>query len=294
MRASKPGRSSLKELAGLLPLISWFGVFLLVPLGFILIYSLGRRGTYGGVFFDQIDIRNYLRALDPIYIGILGQSLKLAVLTTLSCLMLGFPIAWLLAISKKPWRNWLVLAVVVPFWTNFIVRVYAIKLLLSEQGPLQALASVLGLALMPEALGTGFFAVMLGMITNYLPFLVLPLWVSIEKFDFTQLEAAKDLGATRVQAFFRVLLPQIRGGLVSGMIFVFTPALGEFVIPDLLGGARTMLLGNLITEQFLKARDWPFGAAISILLIALVIAALALGGGAPSRVAPQPKEGGLA
>jgi spermidine/putrescine transport system permease protein len=269
---------------GILPVLFWLFTFLLVPLVFVLIDSFARRGTYGGMLFDQMDFRNYLRALDPLYAAIFFNSLKLAAATTLCCLFLGFPMAWLLAIAPKSWRNWLVLAVVVPFWTNFIVRVYAIKVLLSEQGPLQALISAMQLPLLSESITSGPWAVMLGMVTNYLPFLVLPLWVSIEKFDFTLLEAAKDLGASRLQSLRRILLPQIRSGLVSGMLFVFTPALGEFVIPDLLGGARTMLVGNLVTEQFLKARDWPFGAALSIVLITLVVVALTAGRrGASSR-----------
>ena len=265
------------SILGILPILFWLVFFLLIPLVFVLFDSFARRGTYGGMLFDQMDLRNYVRAFDPIYASIFLNSLKLATATTAICLMLGFPIAWVLALAPAPWRNWLVLAVVVPFWTNFIVRVYAIKVLLSEHGPVQALISAMRLPLLSESLASGPLAVMLGMVTNYLPFLVLPLWVSIEKFDFTLLEAAKDLGATRFQSFRRVLLPQIQSGLVSGMLFVFTPALGEFVIPDLLGGARTMLVGNLVTEQFLKARDWPFGSALSVVLITLVVAALAVG-----------------
>ncbi len=262
---------------GLVPVSGWFLFFLLVPMGFVLLDSFAHRGTYGGVVFEQLDFSNFARAFDPIYASILLKSLKLAAVTTVLCLLFGLPMAWVLAISPKSVRNWLLLAVVVPFWTNFIVRVYAIKVLLGHEGPIQALVRALQLPLLPESIASGPFAVQLGMVTNYLPFLVLPLWVSIEKFDFTLLEAARDLGASRWSSFRRVLLPQIKPGLISGMTFVFTPALGEFVIPDLLGGARTMLIGNLVTEQFLRARDWPFGAALSMLLVMCVLGALMIG-----------------
>jgi len=256
---------------GVFPFFGWMLFFFVVPFGFVVIDSLAKRGTYGGVVFDSLGLANYVRAFDPIYATIFARSLQLAGTTTFFCLVFGFPMAWLIALSPKRFHTLLLLAVVVPFWTNFIVRVYAVKVLVSTEGPLQAILQALQIPILPESFSTGPFAVMLGMVTNYLPFMVLPIWVSIEKFDFTLLEAARDLGASRLNAFRRVLLPQVLPGVLSGMTFVFTPALGEFVIPDLLGGARTLLIGNLVTEQFLKARDWPFGAALSVLLIACVV-----------------------
>lgn len=222
----------------------------------------------------EFTLENYLRAADPVYLNIVWQSVKLATVTAFSCLLIGYPMAYVMATSRPATRALLLMLVVVPFWTNFVVRAYAIKVILGEQGPINALGMFLGFWSQPIALGNSSLAVWLGMVTNYLPFMVLPLYVSLEKFDFSLLEAAKDLGASPLQRLWRVLLPLTRPGIITGSIFVFTPALGEFVIPDLLGGARTMLIGNLITEQFLKTRDWPFGSALSLILVFLVTVTL--------------------
>ena len=184
--------------------------------------------------------------------------------------------AYVIATAPDKLRNALLTLVVIPFWTNFVVRAYAIKVLLAEWGPINHLGLALGIINAPIDLGNRELAVWFGMVTNYLPFMVLPLYVSMEKLDFSLLEAARDLGATPIRTLWNVLVPLTRPGIVTGVIFVFTPALGEFVIPDLLGGARTMLIGNLITEQFLKTRDWPFGAALSFLLICVVMVSLRL------------------
>jgi spermidine/putrescine transport system permease protein len=258
-----------------LPLIGWFLAFLLIPLAFVVVYSFSSKGTYGGVEF-RFTWQQYQRALDPLYLRVLWNSVSLAGLTTLGCLLLGYPLAYSMATARGIWRSLLFVAVVIPFWTNFVVRAYAIKALLAESGPLHAVLSSLGVVLGPSGLGNSSWAVLLGMIVNYLPFMVLPLYVALERFDFQLLEAARDLGASSWQTLSRVLLPLTRPGIVSGCIFVFTPALGEFVIPDLLGGARTVLIGNLITDQFLKTRDWPFGSAISILLLVLVSISLGI------------------
>jgi spermidine/putrescine transport system permease protein len=182
--------------------------------------------------------------------------------------------AYVMATASKQMRSVLLILIVIPFWTNFVIRAYALKVLFGEHGPLSQLAMYLGWISEPMGFGNGQWAVWLGMVTNYLPFMVLPLYVSLEKFDFSLLEAAKDLGANPIKTLLRVMVPLTKPGIVTGLIFVFTPALGEFVIPDLLGGARTMLIGNLITEQFLKSRDWPFGSALSLLLILIVTASL--------------------
>ncbi len=235
----------------LVPSAIWFGVFLLVPLFIVAVYSFALRGPYGGVIFN-FSGANYLRAVDWLYMKILLSSIVLALVTTLSCLLLAYPLAYVMATSLPRSRALLLMLVMLPFWTNFVVRVYAIKVLLGEYA-------------------VGPFAVWLGMTTNYLPFMILPLYVSIERFDFTLLEAARDLGASGWNTLTRVLLPQTRTGIVTGCVFVFTPALGEFVIPDILGGAKIMLMGNLITEQFLKTRDWPFGSALSFLMMSIVL-----------------------
>jgi spermidine/putrescine transport system permease protein len=256
-----------------LPALGWFLWFLLIPLGIVAVYSFSSRGIYGGVV-PRFSVENYLRATDWIFLRILWNSFKLATLTSLSCLIIGYPMAYVMATASVRVRSLLMILVIIPFWTNLVVRAYATKVLFSDYGPINRLAIHLGLISEPFAFGNTEFLVWLGMVTNYLPFMVLPLYVALEKFDFTLLEAAKDLGASSWNILWKVLVPLTKSGILTGVIFVFTPALGEFVIPDLLGGARTMLIGNLITEQFLKVRDWPFGSALSLLLIMVVMVSL--------------------
>lgn len=257
----------------ILPAVGWFLWFLLIPLGIVLVDSLATKGTYGGVVY-RWTTENYVRAADWIYLKILWNSFRLATVTALSCLIIGYPMAYVMATAPARMRSILLVLVVIPFWTNFVIRAYAIKMLFGELGPVNQLAMAVGIIQEPIVFANGGFSVWLGMVTNYLPFMVLPLYVALEKFDFSLLEAAKDLGAPGWKILFKVLVPLTRPGIITGTIFVFTPALGEFVIPDLLGGARTMLIGNLITEQFLKTRDWPFGAALSLLLILIVMFSL--------------------
>ncbi len=258
-----------------LPALGWLLWFLLVPLGIVVIYSLCTKGIYGGVLY-QLNPTNYARALDWVYLRIFFNSVKLASLTAFSCLVLGYPMAYVMATSSRAVRSLLLILVILPFWTNFVIRAYAIKVLFGDYGPMNRLLLTLGWIHEPIPFGNSDFSVWIGMVTNYLPFMVLPLFVALEKFDFSLLEAAKDLGASSFSTVKEVLFPLTRPGIITGCLFVFAPALGEFVIPDLLGGARTMLIGNLITEQFLKARDWPFGAALSILVIGLVMVSLGI------------------
>jgi spermidine/putrescine transport system permease protein len=255
--------------------MGWFALFLLAPMGFVLAYSFLKRGTYGDLVPDP-GPENYLRAADFLYLRVVWSSLKLALLTVVSCLAAGFPVAYTIATAGKRWKAPLLVLIVVPFWTSFVVRTHALKVFLGESGPLNALLLAAGWAGEPVQFNNSFFAVWLGMLCNYLPFMVLPLYVSMEKFDFSLLDAARDLGASHSRAIREVLLPLVRPGLVAGSVLVFAPALGEFVIPDLLGGAKVMLLGNVIADQFLKTRDWPFGSALSVLLVVIVAAALGL------------------
>src|SRR6185437_667208 len=216
-----------------LPALGWFLWFLLVPLGIVLVYSFVTKGLYGGIVFRFTD-ENYLRATDWIYMRIFWNSLKLATYTAGSCLLIGYPMAYVMATASKKLRSALLMLVVVPFWTNFVVRAYAIKVLFGEFGPVNRLGLSLGLIHQPIGFINTEFAVWIGMVTNYLPFMVLPLYVALEKFDFSLLEAAKDLGAGAWDQLWRILVPQTKAGIVTGLLFVFTPALGEFVIPDLL------------------------------------------------------------
>lgn len=248
------------------PALGWLVWFLLIPMGIVAVYSFLTKGVYGGIVFHAT-LENFVRTSDHLYFWIYLDSVKLALATTLMCLLAGYPMAYAMATSSRRWRPILLVLVTVPFWTNFVIRAYAIKVLMSAGGPVNQLLMILGIVHDPIPLTDNDFCVWVGMFTNYLPFMVLPLYVSLEKFDFTLLEAARDLGASSFSLIKDILLPLTKSGVITGTLLVFIPALGEFVIPDMLGGARTMLIGNLITEQFLKARDWPFGAALSMLLI---------------------------
>lgn len=228
------------------------------------------RGTHGGVVFD-FTFQNFVRSLDPLYLRIYALSLKFATLTSLVCLLLGYPTAYVMATSHPKIRSFLLMLVMVPFLTNFVIRAYGIKILLGRHGPFNEVGMALGLISSPLALTDGPMAVWFGMITNYLPFMVIPLFSELSKFDFRLLEAARDLGASGWQATTRILLPLTIRPMMVGCVLVFIPAFGEFIIPDFLGGARQMLIGNLLTEQFLKARDWPFGCALSIGMLGIVL-----------------------
>lgn len=250
----------------LFPPAIWLGLFLLAPLFIVLIFSFMHKGHYGQVeyFFDA---SNYLRVFEPIYLKIIFRSFSLAGFTTLACLVLGYPFAYFMARSSSRMRNALLAMVIIPFWTNFVVRVYALKILINDNGLINRFLINIGVIAEPIAMTNTLFGVYLGMIYNYLPFTILPLYVFLERFDFTLLDAAHDLGASPVRTFFKVLFPLSMPGILTGSLFVFIPSFGEFVIPDLLGGAQSMYVGNLITETFLKSRDWPFGSALSSFLV---------------------------
>lgn len=255
------------------PAMIWMAIFLVIPVGIVGIYSFLSRGPYGGIVWEWTT-QNFVRVFDGLYLRIFWDSFVLASITSASCLVIGYPMAYVMATVSRRWRSILMILLVIPFWTNFVVRTYALKVLVGEQGPLSQWLMQLGWIDEPLAISNSYAMVLFGMITNYLPFMVLPLYVAIDKFDFNLLEAGRDLGASSWNNFWKVLLPLTKSGVITGSILVFTPALGEFLIPDLLGGARMMFLGNLITEQFLKMRDWPFGAALSLLLMTVVTASM--------------------
>jgi spermidine/putrescine transport system permease protein len=253
-----------------LPFLFWLIAFVLSPLLIVIAVSFLERGTYGGIE-PILNFNNYTRTLDPIYVNIAINSIFLAVLTSLSCLIIGFPMAYVMATTRVHLRWVLLILVIIPFWTNFVVRAHAIRLFFSDLGPLNSLMVMLGWIREPLPLRDSPVSLWMGMVTSYLPFMVLPLFVVLDRFDFSLIEAAQDLGASRTRTFFTVVLPVSSPGIRSGLLFVFTPALGEFVIPDLLGGARVMMVGNLISDQFLKVRNWPFGSALSLLLMVAVL-----------------------
>jgi spermidine/putrescine transport system permease protein len=236
--------------------------------------SLGTRTVYGGVAQGFSGLA-YLRAFDAVYVRILLRSLALAGATTLICLLLGYPVAWWIA-RRAPasWRNALLVLVALPFWTSFLVRMYAWIFLLRSEGLLNVTLGALSLPKI-DILYTDV-AVLLGQAYGELPFMILPLYVSIESLDRSLGEAAADLGASRFSVLWRVSLPLTRPGIVAGCLLVFVPSLGAYLAPDLLGGGRTAYVGTLIQSQFAVARDIPFGAALSFVLSAVVIVLLVL------------------
>lgn len=262
------------------PGLAWVALFLLGPLLGIAALGFATRGEYGEVEW-KFTLENFQRFLgfsplgfDPLYPKILARSLALAAGTTALCVAAALPLAFFIAGLHRRWRPAGLLLVAIPFWTNLLIRTYAWQMLLSSQSSLARWAAGLGLIAPGEALYPGPVAVFLVLACDFLPVLALPLYASVEKIDWSLAEAARDLGAHRWAVFRHALLPQIRPGLVAGAILVFTGVTGQFVIPDLMGGAKTVLLGNAIQQQFGLSRDWPFGSAIACVALALVMAGL--------------------
>ncbi len=245
-------------------------IFMVLPLILVVGLSFLSRGTYGQVEF-RFNLSNYTRLFDPLYGKILVYTLWVGFVTTGLCILIGYPLAYFIARAPARRRSLLLFLILLPFWTNFIIRIYAWIMILRDGGILDSILqffhitnSSLGILYTPAA-------VMIGMVYEFLPFMVLPLYTSLEKVDNSVLEAAADLGAPPWKAFLRVTLPLSIPGMVAGTILTFIPALGMFVVPDLMGGAKTDLIGNVIRNQFLTARDWPFGAAASMLLLVLTL-----------------------
>lgn len=251
------------------PSLAWFVFFLIGPLILVLITSFLSRGTYGGIE-TKFSFSSYERIFDWVYLKIFWQSLKLSLLTTGFCFALGYPMAWAIATASASKRLLYVFLVSVPFLMNLIIRIFAIRLFVSFDGPLVTLLQTVGFEVDPYAFSQNQILVLYGMVTSYLPFMIFPLYAALEKFDFSLVEAHMDLGGSEISALWKILIPNTKSAIAGGCLLVFVPTLGEFVIPDLLGGAKNMLVGNLITEQFLKSRDWPFGSALSIVLIAVL------------------------
>jgi len=252
------------------PANAYLFVFMVVPLILVGVLSFLSRGDYGQVEF-RFNLTNYTRLLDPLYARILGYSLVVGVATTVMSLVIGYPLAYYIARAPARQRSLLLFLVLLPFWTNFIIRIYAWIMILRAGGFLDDVLQWAHITTEPLRLLYTPTAVMIGMIYEFLPFMVLPLYTSLEKIENAVMEAAADLGAPPVQVFLRVTLPLSIPGMIAGTILVFIPAMGMFVIPDLMGGAKTILIGNVIRNQFLTARDWPFGAAASMILMILTM-----------------------
>jgi len=244
-------------------------VTIAIPLAIICVYSLLSRGAYGGVELPWT-LENYARLIDPLYAGIFLRSFALAGVATLLCIMLGFPLA--LFIAESGARKTLYLSLVIlPFWTSFLIRLYAWMFLLRDTGLINTVLQSLGLIREPLPMLYNNGAVLLGLVYGFLPFAVLPLYATLERIDRSLLEAAADLGARPIAVLTRVTLPLCAPGVAAAAILVFVPCLGTYITSDLLGGSKTILIGNLVQNQFTSARDWPFGAAVSIVLMIVAV-----------------------
>jgi spermidine/putrescine transport system permease protein len=252
----------------------WLLAFFLVPILIMFAYSLMPRGIYGGVE-SGFTLEHYRRFFDPLYLDILQRTFVWSFGCTLICLLLGYPVAYVIVRSGR-WRTLLLFLVVLPFWTSFLVRTFAMIFLMRDSGLINNWMMKLGMIGEPLTILYTPFAVMAGLVYGFLPFMILPIYASLEKVDPSLLEAAEVLGARPGAGFRRVTLPLSMPGVVAGCLLVFIPALGSFLTADLLGGAKQVMIGNLVQNQFSSARNWPFGSAASFIVMALVLAAVML------------------
>jgi len=252
----------------------WLVLFFLAPILIVLVYSVMPRGIYGGVE-PGFTLEHYARFFDPLYLDVLQRTFLWSLACTLICLLIGYPVAYVVARSRR-WRNLLLLLIVVPFWTSFLVRTFALIFLMRDTGLINDWLLRLGLIPKPLTILYTPTAVMVGLVYGFLPFMILPIYASLEKLDFSLLEAAEVLGARPWSRFQQVTFPLSMPGVVAGCLLVFIPALGSFLTPDLLGGAKQMMIGNLVQNQFTAARNWPFGSAASLIVMLLVLLAVSL------------------
>lgn len=279
-----PLRERLRLVGLLTPVTLIIGVFFLAPLAIMAVYSLLEPGLYGGVewsFYPD----NFGRVLgwadgvneefDPVYLEIILRSFKLAALTVLATLALCYPAAFWVARQPERMRNFCLFLITLPFFTSLIVRLYAWLLILRPSGVINTALAALGFYNPVELIYTET-AVLIGMTYIFIPFMFMPVYASVEKLDKRLLEASADLGASRWQSFWKVIFPLTLPGIAAGSIIVFIPSLGNFIVPSLLGGARVLMIGSLVEQQFLAARNWPFGAALAMLLMAAVLVCLVL------------------
>jgi spermidine/putrescine transport system permease protein len=254
------------------PAAIWLLLFFTLPLLIVVAISFVERGRAGGVKLPLVfTFEYYQRLVDPLYLGIFWSSVRIGLIVTIACVLVGYPMALFISRVAPRRRSAMLLLVMIPFWTNFLVRTYALKLLLSAEGVINNLLVGAGLVDAPLDLLFNNFAVVLGLVYGYFPFAVLPMYASIEKFDMTLVEAAGDLGANLRRAFLRIMLPLTAPGIIASVILVFVPVVGAFITPDIMGGGKVEMIGTLINRQFGVARNWPFGSAMSLALMLMVV-----------------------
>lgn len=259
----------------MLPVLLWLCLFLVVPMLIVVGISFMGRDDLGNVVLD-FNLDAYALFFDPLYLGIYWDTILLSVLTTALCLLLSYPLAYYIANAGPRMQTWGLVLITVPFWINFLIRTYAWVLLLRTQGIVNEL--LLGMGLISEPLQMLYTkgAVLLGMVYTFIPFMVLPIYVALEQMDKKLLEAASDLGASRWRAFWHITLPQTKSGIMTGSVLVYVSTTGMFVVTDILGGAKSAMISNIIQSQFLGARNWPFGSALSVIFVITSLILLAL------------------
>jgi spermidine/putrescine transport system permease protein len=267
------------------PAVAVVSIIGVAPMAIILVYSFLRLGYYGGVEWT-FNFENYIQFLftrdlfdetlsfDPAYLAIFGRSALQAGFATFASLLLGFPTAYYIATRRPRWRNMLAFLITIPFWTNLLIRTYAMLLLLRDDGLINSLLLATGVIKHPLQMVYTDFAIAVGLVYTYLPFMVLPIYAAIERLDFRLVEAGFDLYATRAQVLRRIIIPIARPGIIAGALLVFIPSLGTYITAVLLGGGRKLMIGNLIANQFGESRNWPLGSALTVILLACVVAAL--------------------
>ena len=253
------------------PAVAWLAIFFLVPLALIFVVSLGTRDELGRIILERLSLDNYARALDPDYLPTLINALRYAALSTFASLLIGYPIAYWISHYGGRRKVLLLLLMMLPFWTSWLIRTYAWMIILRDNGIVNSVLQAIGLTSEPIILLNTDFAVVLGMTYGFLPFMILPIYVSIDRLDRNLVAAARDLYASGREAFMHVTLPLSMPGVVAGSLLTFIPAIGDFVTPDLLGGVEQTTIAKIIQERFLDGRDWPFGSALGFVMILVTL-----------------------
>lgn len=266
------GRGGTRAALALLgPGMAWLGAFFLLPLVLIFVVSLGQRDALDRISLAAPSLDNYARAFDPRFLPTFANSLRYAAITTVLCLLIGYPLAYWLSRYGGRHKLLLLILVMVPFWTSYLIRTYAWMIVLRDNGVVNQLLAAIGLTSEPIILLNTDFSVILGMTYGFLPFAILPLFVAIDRLDPNLVAAARDLYANGRAAFLHVTLPLSLPGVVAASLLTFIPAIGDFVTPDLLGGAETTTIAKVVQELFLEGRDWPYGAALGFVLMVVTL-----------------------
>jgi spermidine/putrescine transport system permease protein len=271
----------------MLPGVLWLILLMIVPCAIILATAFYERGVYGGVDWSAASLGNFVRAGEWLYLSIFLDSARIAAIATVVALVIGYPAAFAITRARPEWQTGLIFLAILPFWTNYLIRTYAWIVLLNPAGLINSSLQKLGVIAAALPLLYNEFAVILGLVYNYVPFVILAVFSALQRLDPSYAEASRDLGAGAWVTFFRITLPLTVSGVAAGAVFVFVLSIGNFITPDLLGGGKLQMVGNLVYDQFLTARDWPFGSALSSILIAIMLLVLLAQAVAANRVRGQ-------